>query len=414
MGAMIETDQQNPSGGYGKVMALIGSGHALSHYYFLVLPPLFPLLKVEFGVSYAALGLLLSLMNIATGVCQIPAGLLVDRLGAKPVLMAGLLISGVATAAMGLASGYMVLAVLALLSGVGNSVFHPADYSILSASVEDGRHGRAFALHTFTGNVGFMVAPATIILLASLWGWRGALIASGLAAVAVFVFVGVAGGVLHDEGRERRERGADAGPDTRPGIGPMLTPTILSLFMFFVCTSLVTGGVQAFSVTALIEYQGLGLGSANSVLTAYLVMAGAGILLGGPLADKSMRHGLIAGGAMVFGAIVMVAIGSLGMPMLLLLGAFAAVGLTQGMVRPARDMLVKQATPPGATGRVFAFVSTGLNVGAAVTPVLFGYIIDLGHPALVFHLLGAILLFSITTLGLAQYSTRAALAAVSR
>jgi MFS family permease len=165
---------------------------------------------------------------------------------------------------------------------------------------------------------------------------------------------------------------------------------------------MVTAGVQSFSVTALVDFHGLGLAPANSVLTAFLVAGAAGVLLGGPLADRTSRHGLVAALAMLGSAILLCFAGSAQLPLLALIGVFAAVGLLQGSVRPSRDMMVRAVTPKGATGRVFAFVSTGLNLGAAVTPVLFGLLIDLGHAQWTYFLLAAILVLATATVGVAR------------
>lgn len=395
---------------YAAIMAMIGSGHAVSHFYLLALPPLFPLLKGEFAVGYAALGLLVTVFNVATGLIQVPAGILVDRIGARPVLLAGLVLSGLGIGLIGFAGQYWMVLGLVLVAGVGNSVFHPADYAILNASVDPKRIGRAFALHTFTGNVGFTLAPATMILLSSLWGWRWALGLAGLAALAVVAGLLAYGQLLKDDraapdeaaGQERRGAWAAA------GIRPLLNPGVLTMFAFFVCIAMVTAGVQSFSVTALVAFQGTGLGSANSVLTAFLVASAAGVLLGGPIADRTARHGLIAAAAMAGSAVLFFLVGKAQLPVLALIAVFAAVGLLQGSVRPSRDMMVRAVTPKGATGRVFAFVSAGLNLGAAVTPVLFGWLIDLGQADWIFFLLAAILLLSIATVGIARTRRRPA------
>ncbi len=172
---------------YLAIMGVIGSGHGFSHFYLLVLPPLFPLLKQEFDVSYAALGLLISLINVTTGLAQVPVGILVDRIGARALLMGGLALMGLAIAAIGLAPSYEVVLVLVLLAGLGNAVIHPADYAILNTAVPADRIGRAFALHTFSGNLGFVAAPTVMIFLSSWLGWRPALMIAGLAALAVIV-----------------------------------------------------------------------------------------------------------------------------------------------------------------------------------------------------------------------------------
>jgi MFS family permease len=389
---------------YAAVMAMIGSGHAVSHFYLLALPPLFPLLKAEFGVSYAALGLLVTVFNIATGLIQVPAGILVDRIGARPVLLTGLVLSGLGIGLIGLADHYWLVLCLVVVAGIGNSVFHPADYAILNGSVDPKRIGRAFALHTFTGNVGFTLAPATMILLSSLWGWRWALGLAGTAALAVVAVLLAYGHLLKDD-RAALDESAGVGHGGVPaagGIRPLLTPGVLTMFAFFVCIAMVTAGVQSFSVTALVAFQGTSLGSANTVLTAFLVASAAGVLLGGPIADRTVRHGLVAGTAMAGSAVLFFLVGNAQLPVLALILVFGTVGLMQGSVRPSRDMMVRAVTPKGATGRVFAFVSAGLNLGSAITPVLFGLLIDLGHADWVFFLLAAILLLAIATVGVAR------------
>jgi MFS family permease len=386
---------------YAAIMAMIGSGHAVSHFYLLALPPLFPLLKAEFGVSYAALGLLVTVFNIATGLIQVPAGVLVDRIGARPVLLTGLVLSGLGIGLIGLAGEYWVVLGLVVVAGIGNSVFHPADYAILSASVEPKRIGRAFALHTFTGNLGFMLAPATMILLSSLWGWRWALGLAGLAALAVVAVLLAYGDLLKDE-RAASDEAAGTDRGAAGSLRPLLTPGVLTMFAFFVCIAMVTAGVQSFSVTALVAFQGTGLGSANTVLTAFLVASAAGVLLGGPIADRTLRHGLVAGAAMAGSAVLFLLVGNAQLSVLALILVFGAVGLMQGSVRPSRDMMVRAVTPKGATGRVFAFVSAGLNLGSAITPVLFGLLIDLGRADWVFTLLAAMLLLAMATVGVAR------------
>jgi len=391
---------------YFAIMSMIGSGHAMSHFYLLALPPLFPLLKTEFDVSYAALGLLITGLNASSALSQIPAGLLVDRIGARKVLIFGLSIAGLSVAAIGAAPSYIVVLVLITLAGVGNSVLHPCDYAILNASVDPKRVGRAFAVHTFSGNIGFTLAPMTMALLSVSFGWRAALVIVGLFVLIIVAALIRFGSLLVDEKtlREREAKldtsGSQNPPDT--GLRPLLSPVILVMFLFFMCSAMVTSGVQSFSVTALIGHQEIGLGEANTVLTAFLVASSLGVLLGGPLADKTTRHGTLAASAMIGGAILFAVIGSVGLGVALLIICFAGVGIMQGAVRPSRDMMVRAVTPKGASGRVFAFVSTGLNVGAAITPVLFGYLIDIGRPETVFYLLAFILTLSIATIGVAR------------
>jgi MFS family permease len=387
---------------YASVMALIGSAHGMSHFYLLALPPLFPLLKAEFDVSYTALGLLMTLFNTVTGFTQVPAGFLVDRIGARRVLVMGLVTSGIGLILIGLATEYWMILALVLLLGIGNSVFHPADYAILGASIKPERAGRAYALHTFSGNVGFMLAPPVMILLSSLWNWRVAVVLGGLAGFVVVAALIRYGGRLTDESAISRSKGQDTGTAPANGFRSLLTPAIFTMFLFFTFIAMVTSGIQTFSVTALVDYQRIGLASANTVLTGFLVASAAGILLGGPLADKIRRHGLVAAIAMITSAAVLLVVGNVQMPVVALILALVLVGLMQGAVRPSRDMMVRAVAPEGASGRVFSIVMTGLNVGAAVTPVLFGYLIDLGQARWTFLLLTGILILAAGTIGIAR------------
>jgi MFS transporter, FSR family, fosmidomycin resistance protein len=371
-----------------QVLALIGSGHAVSHFYALALPPLFPLLREQLDVSYAALGLLVTLFNLATGAAQIPAGFLVDRFGARRLLLLGLAIMGAAMTAMGFAPSYWLMLVLVAAVGIGNSVFHPADYAVLSASVDRAWLGRAFSIHTFTGNIGFMAAPGGMIALTALLGWRGAIVVAGLLAFVVLGAMLLCGHLLRDEAKR-----ADAGH--RRAAAPtgarslLFTAPILLLFGFYLLNAMFTSGAQSFSVTALNGLHGIDLAFANVILTAFLIAASAGVLLGGMVADHTDRYVMVTVGAFGAVALLMLAVAVLPLPAALMLGVFVLVGLLQGSVRTSRDMLVRKITPAGATGRVFAFVMTGLNVGGAITPVLFGLLLDHGAPQFVFLLMAA-------------------------
>jgi MFS transporter, FSR family, fosmidomycin resistance protein len=368
-----------------QVLALIGSGHAVSHFYALALPPLFPLLRDQLDVGYAALGLLVTLFNLATGAAQVPAGFLVDRFGARRLLLLGLAIMGAAMTALGFAPSYGLMLVLVAAAGIGNSVFHPADYAILSASVDRAWLGRAFGIHTFTGNIGFMLAPGGMIALTALLGWRGALSVAGLLAFAVLGAMLLCGHLLRNEARADAGQRRAAAPTSARSF--LLTAPILLLFSFYVLNAMFTSGVQSFSVTALNGLHGIDLAFANVILTAFLIAASAGVLLGGLVADHTDRYVVVTVGAFGTVALLMLAVALLPLPAAVMLGVFVLMGLLQGSVRTSRDMLVRKVTPAGATGRVFAFVMTGLNVGGAITPVLFGLLLDHGAPQLVFLLM---------------------------
>lgn len=397
-------------GRYAAVMGLIGSGHALSHFYVLALPPLFPLLKDDFGVSYAALGLLVSLFNIVTGVFQVPAGMLVDRIGARHLLGAGLAILGICFAGISIAESYWAVAVLISIAGIGGSIFHPADYAIITGSVPENRLGRAFGLHTFTGSVGITAAPVTMIVLTSLMGWREALFVVALLSLVVLGFLFAFGRLLHDE--RDSAAGREAAPAKRESsAGVLFSAPILTMFAFYVFVAMVGGGMQTFSVTVLVTVQETGLGVANTLLTVFMAASAAGVLLGGRLADRTRRHGLVAAVAMIASAALIVIVGGFTLPAIVIGLMFGMMGLLQGSIRPARDMMVRAVTPPGAAGRVYGFVSTGYNIGNAVIPVLLGWLVDIGYAHVVFFALAAIMIVGIGTVGVARRPTASPAAA---
>lgn len=386
---------------YAAVMALIGSGHALSHFYVLALPPLFPLLNQDFGVSFAALGLLVSLFNLVTALFQVPAGMLVDRFGARWLLAAGLAILGICFAGIAIAPSYWMVLVLISVAGIGGSIFHPADYAIITASVEESRLGRAFSLHTFTGSAGIMAAPLTMTLLTSVFGWRLALFIVALLSLAVLGCLFAFSNLLRDEGGVAAETNSEPAK-IESGTSVLMSAPVLTMFGFYVFVAMVGGGMQTFAPTVLVKGQGAELEIANLLLTVFLVASAAGVLVGGQLADRTRRHGLTAALAMLASAGLILIIGGFSLPAALIGLLFGAMGLLQGLIRPARDLMVRAVTPHGAAGRVYGFVSTGYNIGNAVIPVLLGWLVDIGRVDAVFFVLAAIMVIAIATVGVAR------------
>ncbi len=365
------------------VIGLVATGHFFSHFYMLVLPPLFPLLKAELGVSYTALGTILAAFSIASGTAQLPVGALVDRFGARFILIGGLALLAGSVALMGLISSYEAIVALAFLAGLGNSVFHPADYTILGSTVRSQRMGRAFSIHTFAGHVGWVAAPTTIVFLTTLLEWRWALTVVGLVGLAAAAVLlsqqhRLAGGGSPQRGEREAARPAAS------GLRVLLAPAIVFLFVFFVFSSAITLGIQGFSPTALNAIYGMGLVSANAVLTGFLVGGATGVLVGGVVADRFARFDFVTGFGFVAAGLAMLAVAGIDMPVPVLIAVFAFAGFMLGMIAPSRDMMVRAVSPPGASGRVFGFVSSGLDVGAAISPVLFGWILDHDMPRGIF------------------------------
>jgi MFS family permease len=370
------------------VIGLVGLAHLLSHFYQIALGPLFPLLRDEFDVSYTALGLIVSLFFGVSGVCQAFVGILVDRYGADRLLLFGITTMATAVLLMGLAPAYWVLLPLAAAAAVGNSVFHPADISILSAKVSPRRIGRAFGIHGFGGTVGYFISPIIIYYgVASFAGWRAGLIVAGVLGwlVALVIF------------RYRATLRADAGGsgagEPMPGLAfyAQLATNLplMAAFCFFALTAAALIGMQNFSVTALVELYAPPLYLATAGLTAFLGGSAAGIVVGGELADRFPRHALIAIGGLALGATFMGFIAAFPLPMPAIIALLTAAGFCVGSTNPSRDILVRGVTPPGATGKVFGFVYSGLDLGGMAAPLLFGWLLDGGQARAVFVAMAA-------------------------
>ncbi|HEX2940663.1 MAG TPA: MFS transporter [Rhodopila sp.] len=386
-----------------RVNLLIGSGHFLSHFYVLCLPPMFLAWQHAFQVSFAELGLTVALMSGTTAVLQTPVGFLVDRHGARAFLIGGALLMSLSLAAMGLATAFWQVLVLATLSGIGNSVIHPADYAILSGSVDKDRIGRSFALHTFSGNLGFAAGPPVAAFLMAAVGWRGTLLAVGLAGVPVVISIVLQSRILKDQVKEVVHADAQlSGKDL------LTSRTMILFFLFFALGAMASGGVQSWLVTVLHTYKGFDLEVAATALTAYMLGSTAGVLFGGWFADTFRRHVLpFVSGLIVMSAALVVAVDWLPLPGLGIIGLTFVSGLALGASRTPRDVMVKDAAPPGQIGKVFGFVSAGLPLGSAITPVPFGMLIDHGHPEMVLLLVAVILLLSLFCAGSARVSAHA-------
>jgi MFS family permease len=388
-----------------RIIGLIGTAHFFSHFFQLTLPPLFPLLKDVFGVPYVALGLAVSVFYGGSGIGQTLSGFLVDRVGALRVLMAGMGLLAGAIALAGLVPSYRFLLPVALLAGLGNSVFHPADYSILNASVDPRRIGRGYSVHAISGNLGWAVAPTVVFALTAHFGWRAALVTVGGLGLAMVVVLATQGGAF--TGAHAGARRAGAATDVRV----LLTAPVLAAFAYFALIATALVGMQTFGVTGLMRVYETPMALATAALTAFLLGGAAGILGGGFLADRTSRHDVVAVSGLIGAAALMVATGGVGPSRLPLL--LAVAGFCQGVTAPSRDMLVRAATPPGASGKVFGFVYSGLDLGSCLVPVAFGWMLDHRDPRMLFVAVGVLLLCTIGTVVQVRRRAQPAPAAVT-
>lgn len=388
-----------------RVIGLIAAAHFFSHFFQLALPPLFPLLKAVFGVPYVALGLAMSVFYGASGIGQTIAGFLVDRVGAHRVLLGGMALFSASVALAGLVPSYWLLLPVAMLAGLGNSVFHPADYSILNSSVDPRRIGRGYSVHSISGNLGWAVAPTVVVALTAHFGWRAALVTVGGLGLAVVVvlatqlrgFVGA-----REVGRPRSTTGRD--------VRLLLTAPILSAFAYFAFIATALIGVQTFGVTTLMRVYETPLALATGALTAFLMGGAAGILAGGLLADRTRRHDVVAVAGLVLAAGFMMLLATGALAPSLLPGVLGVTGFCHGATGPSRDMLVRAATPPGASGKVFGFVYSGLDLGACLTPLAFGWLLDHGDPRMLFVAVAVLMLCTIGTVVQVRRTAQAAAA----
>jgi len=368
-----------------KIIGLVSTGHFLSHFYLLLLPPLFPLLREHFGVGFTELGFSLTAYSIATALTQIPAGFIVDRHGARRLLIAGLLLESIAIAGIGLFDTFTAFISMLVIAGVANSVYHPADYSILNRAVHMSRMGRAFSIHTFAGYLGEAVAPVTMLALMIWVDWRLALILCGAGGGIVALFMAFNSALL--DAPMAQGEGVAQAPGA-VGLRLLMSLPVVMGLLFFVGISITGRGISGFGISALTEFPSVSLSLAGALLSCYLFAMPVGVLIGGWVADRTRRHGLMAAGCFTVVAAAMFAVAALPMPHVFIGILLVVSGLFSGMVAPSRDMLIRAITPPTETGKVFAFVSTGYNIGGILGPPLFGYVLDHFAPRSLFWVVG--------------------------
>lgn len=378
-----------------KIIGLVSSAHFFSHFYLLLIPPLFPVLRDYFHIGFTELGLALTAYSIATALSQIPAGYIVDRYGARRLLIAGLMLESATIIGIGLSESFSAFVLLLIVAGLANSVYHPADYSILSRAVDKSRMGRAFSMHTFAGYLGEAVAPLTVLSLMVWMDWHLALITCGIfGAITAAVLAGNSA-MLDEINSAAVEQGREQ--EGKTGVRLLISLPILLGLLFFVGISLTSRGVTGFGVSALTEIYNTSLTNAGVLLSTYLFAMPVGVLVGGWVADRTNKHGTLAAVCFVIIAVTMFMVAAFTLPITLNGMLFAVAGLFSGMVAPSRDMLIRSLTPIGETGKVFGFVSTGYNIGGIAGPPLFGFLLDHYAPQSLFLVVGVAALMTMAT-----------------
>jgi MFS transporter, FSR family, fosmidomycin resistance protein len=375
-----------------RVIGLVGLAHASSHFFQLALPPLFPLLRAEFDVSWTLLGFLVGVFYAASAVTQFGAGFAVDRFGARPVLLGGLGLLAGGTIAASLTPGAYWLFPIVALMGVGNGVFHPSDFAILNGNVAPRRLGYAYSVHGVGGNLGYALAPIVGYGLAVAFDWRIALATMGVAGLLLL-------GLLATQRDHLNSRKAvDAHSHTlRGSLSLFLQPAIALCFGYFIVQTAAAVGLQSFLPSALNEGLSVPLVLATSAVTAYLLGGTGGIAFGGYVATRTTRHDRVAMTGLLSsaGLLMVVALGSV--PVTMIVPLFALVGFTLGVTGPSRDLIVRAATPAGASGRVYGFVYSGLDIGATLGPIWFGLMLDHGMGREMFYAVAALLVAAVAT-----------------
>jgi predicted MFS family arabinose efflux permease len=364
------------------VIGTVGFAHGTSHFFHMMIPPLYPWLMPEFGLGYAEVGALMTAFFVVSGIGQAFAGFAVDRFGAHRVLAAGLAVLAVSGLLLAAAANRPMLFAAAIVAGLGNSVFHPADFALLNHRVSVPRLGHAFSVHGLSGNLGWAAGAALMTAIAAFAGWRGAALSASLFGLVALALLFAARGVVRDV--PAVDRTAHDGAVKEGTFAFLGTPLVWYAFAFFMLATLAYGALQNFAPSLFRSIYGLSLALATSALTAYLIGGGAGMVTGGFFASGGDRQERIVGVAFFTAALLSCLLASGATPPAMVVVVMAAMGFGVGFANPSRDMLVRMATKaeigPQAFGRVYGFVYSGLDVGLATAPLVFGILLDRGEP----------------------------------
>lgn len=370
-----------------RVIGLVGLAHGTSHFYHVILAALIPWLKPEFNLSYAELGLLMTVFFTVSGVGQAMAGFIVDRYSARAVLFGGIGLLGLSAVMLSSAHSYAQLMLGAFLAGCGNSVFHPADYTLLNQRVSRGRLAHGFSVHGISGNIGWAISPLFLTFVASRTDWRTALLSAALLPLAVLA--------LLVWNRHALRPGSTAAPAASAGAGQggafgfLRLQVVWMCFAFFLISAVALAGIQSFAATSLVSLYGMSLAWATTAYTAYMIASAAGMVYGGFLGAGSGHHDRIIVIAFGTAALLSLVLATAVAPAWLAVVLMGLIGLATGISGPSRDLLIRGAAPANATGRVFGVVYSGLDSGLALGPLLFGALMDANHPSGVFIGIGA-------------------------
>ena len=359
------------------VIGLVGIAHLVSHFSQLLLAPLFPWLKDAFNASYTELGFLMTVFFVVSCAVQAASGFLVDRFGPRPILFGGLALVAVAAFGFAASPNYWAMAFFSIVAGVGNGVFHPVDYTLLNRKVSAPRLGHAYSVHGITGSLGWALAPALLVPLAIAFSWRIALAAAGVFVLLVLLTLLLNRGKLHLPPPAPVARTGAAAVSTADGsFGFLRVPAVWMCFAFFFLYAVVLSAIQAFAPEAARHLHQVPVALAAACLTIFMVCSAGGMVLGGFLAANPERCERVVAAGFGIAAVVALVIGFGSLPALAVPVLFGAMGFASGIAGPSRDLLVKRSTPENSTGRVYGVVYSGLDIGQALAPLVFGTLMD--------------------------------------
>ena len=382
-----------------RVISLIGLAHFFSHFYQLTLPALFPIILAVERLNWAELGTLSATLFVASGILQTPSGFLVDKIGARPTLIGGIFIMSVAVMGFWWADSYPLMLLLAFIAGIGNSVFHPADFSILNGSVNPSRMGRAFSVHHFGGYFGYASALFLMLALGTEIGWRESVLLVGSLGLAVTILLWVNRHCLRDCGIDRGIRPKQI----KNEIKALVRPSFILAFLFFAFMAMGSVGLMTLGAGALIQLIDISSNLANGAISLQLTGTIGGVLVGGFIADRITRHDYMTALVILIGALLLQLF-----PAFKLADPYVFVpilivyGLLYGIAGPMRDMVIRSITPAGAAGKVFGFTYSGMDVGSAISGVIFGYLLQKELPEFVFIGVGLVMIIGVAIVLLAR------------
>ena len=395
---------------------LVGLAHGSSHFFQLVLPSLYVSLAAAFDLDFARLGMLASIFFVVSGLCQVASGFVVDKVGGRMALWFGISLFALSAALIALSNGYPMLVIAAIIGGLGNAVFHPADFYILNHRIAPSRLGHAFSTHNLTGTLGWALAPVFVASITMAFGWQAAAW-SVMVLMLVILALTIGGRRLLDAGQavaagqviqtaanpsvqassipkpssQLPSRALPGQPvvSASSGRAPptaahnvlvtlLTSPALLGAFLFFCCLTISLSAVQNYTIPILSGLYGFSVMTASTALSFYLIGQACGLIAGGFLVSPTLRSESIVFGSLVMAAVLIFVFAMGWVPVSLAVMVVGLAGFCSGMSGPSRDMLVRRVTPKKSVGSVYGLVYSGLDVGSALGPLLFGVMLDAG------------------------------------